>query len=55
MIGVSMRVTPNALMFAFLVALTTAEAETHRFTPTSYFNTFSFAHPPVLRIRPGIA
>ena len=43
----------NALMFAFLVALTTAEAETHRFTPTSYFNTFSFAHPPVLRIRPG--
>ena len=32
----------NALMFAFLVALTTAEAETHRFTPTSYFNTFSF-------------
>ena len=37
----------NALMFAFLVALTTAEAETHRFTPTSYFNTFSFAHPPV--------
>jgi amidase len=28
-------------------------AETHRFTPTQYFNTFSFAHPPVLRIKPG--
>jgi acetamidase/formamidase len=28
-------------------------AETHRFEPTQFHNTFSFAHPPVLRIKPG--
>lgn len=27
--------------------------ETHHFDPTTYRNTFSFAHEPVLRIRPG--
>lgn len=30
-----------------------AAAETHRFRPEKYYNTFSFAHEPVLRIRPG--
>ena len=29
------------------------QGETHKFTPTRYHNTFSFAHSPVLRIRPG--
>jgi acetamidase/formamidase len=28
-------------------------AETHRFEPKKYYNTFSFAHPPVLHIEPG--
>jgi amidase len=28
-------------------------AETHRFTPQTYYNTYSSAHPPALRIRPG--
>jgi acetamidase/formamidase len=28
-------------------------AETYRFVPTTYHNTFSFAHAPVLRIKPG--
>lgn len=28
-------------------------AETHRFEPTVFHNTFSFAHPPVLHIKPG--
>ena len=28
-------------------------AETHRFVPTTFHNTFSFAHAPVLRIKPG--
>src|SRR2546423_15202438 len=28
-------------------------AETHRFTPTVYYTTYSFAHPPALRIKPG--
>jgi amidase len=28
-------------------------AETHRFTPTVYYPTYSFAHPPALRIKAG--
>ena len=28
-------------------------SETHRFTPTVYYSTYSFAHPPALRIKPG--
>jgi amidase len=28
-------------------------AETHQFTPTTYYTTYSFAHPPALRIKPG--
>ena len=30
-----------------------AFAETHRFEPTEFYNTFSGAHKPVLRIKPG--
>jgi acetamidase/formamidase len=30
-----------------------ASADTHRFVPDRFYNTFSFAHPPVLRIKPG--
>jgi acetamidase/formamidase len=30
-----------------------AGAETHQFVPTRFFNTFSFAHAPVLKIRSG--
>jgi amidase len=29
------------------------EAETHRFIPQKFYNTYSFAHPPALRIKPG--
>ena len=37
-----------------IVALpVTMAAETHRFTPTVYYPTYSFAHPPALRIKPG--
>lgn len=28
-------------------------SETHRFIPQRFYNTFSFAHPPALRIKPG--
>jgi len=28
-------------------------AETHRFTPTMFYNTWSASHPPALRIKPG--
>ncbi len=27
--------------------------QTHRFVPDRFYNTYSFAHPPVLRIKPG--
>ncbi len=30
-----------------------AAGETHYFEPTHYYNTFSFAHAPALRIKPG--
>src|SRR6202789_3907937 len=37
-----------------MLALTvTGFAETHRFEPTDFYNTFSGAHKPVLRIKPG--
>ena len=28
-------------------------ADTHTFVPTAFYNTYSFAHPPALRIKPG--
>jgi acetamidase/formamidase len=31
----------------------TIVAETHRFTPTVYYGTYSYAHPPALRLKPG--
>src|SRR5262252_2933656 len=30
-----------------------ARAETHQFTPSVYYTTYSFAHPPALRIKSG--
>jgi acetamidase/formamidase len=36
-----------------LMGCASASAETHRFSPMTYYNTFSFAHPPALRIKPG--
>ena len=32
---------------------TSQSPETHRFTPTQFYTTYSFAHPPALRIKPG--
>jgi acetamidase/formamidase len=29
------------------------DAETHTFVPTTFYTTYSFAHPPALRIKPG--
>jgi acetamidase/formamidase len=46
--------------FTFALAVTVAagvpapaSGDTHRFVPDRFYNTFSFAHPPVLRIKPG--
>ncbi|MEZ5362027.1 MAG: hypothetical protein R2748_06695 [Bryobacterales bacterium] len=36
-----------------LLTFMSASAETHRFEPKRYHNTFSFAHEPVLRVKPG--
>src|SRR5438876_5324196 len=34
-------------------AAASLNAETHRFIPEKFYNTYSFAHPPALRIKPG--
>lgn len=46
---------PFTFALALVVATTSTalRAETHRFVPTVFFNTYSFAHPPVLRIKSG--
>jgi amidase len=34
-------------------SVATQAPQTHRFTPTQFYTTYSFAHPPALRIAPG--
>ena len=46
-------VTATAGVLAVSVAIGAQTPVTHRFTPQRFYNTFSFAHPPALRIRPG--
>ena len=51
-------ITSLSFSVAFVGVRTLAEAgqatgKTHQFTATEYYNTFSFAHPPALRISPG--
>src|SRR5512132_332098 len=45
------------VIFTFVLIATAgavaARADTHRFVPTAFYNTYSFAHPPALRIKPG--
>ncbi|MFC1557901.1 acetamidase/formamidase family protein [candidate division KSB1 bacterium] len=38
---------------SFCCELPKEAGKTHYFEPTHYYSTFSFAHPPVLRIKPG--
>jgi acetamidase/formamidase len=46
--------TASAVIAAGIaLSATHANAETHRFMPTQFYNTFSAAHPPVLRIASG--
>src|SRR5580658_9169087 len=40
-------------LLLILALAATGVAETHRFEPTKFYNTFSGAHDPVLRIKPG--
>jgi len=46
-----MKIVP-ALILALGLAVA-AFGETHRFEPKEFYNTFSGAHPPALRIKPG--
>src|SRR5260370_40355534 len=50
-----MRIKASALLITFCLVANSApvRAETHSFTPTRFYNTWSVAHPPALRIRPG--
>jgi amidase len=41
------------LVVCLAVACSPIAAETHRFIPDKFYNTYSFAHPPALRIKPG--
>src|SRR5262252_4108644 len=36
-----------------LVVMPLHAAETHRFVPDKFYNTYSFAHPPALHVKPG--
>src|SRR3984957_5649226 len=41
------------VLLLMLAMTATSFAETYRFEPTEFYNTFSGAHKPVLRIKPG--
>jgi acetamidase/formamidase len=41
------------VLLAAPVALQGRAAQTHRFVPERFYNTYSFAHPPVLHVAPG--
>ena len=46
---------PSAFVCAsILLAISpVVRAETHQFIPSVFYTTYSFAHPPALRIKPG--
>jgi amidase len=44
---------PVVVFVAVGVASARMAADTHTFVPTTFYNTYSFAHPPALRIKPG--
>src|ERR1700730_7465413 len=48
-----MRLFTLALVVLLLVSSSGISAETHRYMPEKFYNTYSFAHPPALRIKPG--
>ena len=48
-----MRVRPLALVPILVLAANLVSADTHQFIPTVFYTTYSFAHPPAQRIKPG--
>ena len=43
----------TVIVTAAAASLGSQSPQTHRFTPTPFYTTYSFAHPPALRIKPG--
>src|SRR5438270_3879376 len=50
-----MTTTLRVFRVATIVSAVSARltADTQTFVPTAFYNTYSFAHPPALRIKPG--
>lgn len=48
-----MRALASIGLGLLIVVELSAQGATHRFVPTQFYNTFSHAHPPALRIKPG--
>ena len=48
-----MKTSHFAIVLVMVARCVSLGAETHRFTPTQFYNTWSAAHPPALRIKPG--
>lgn len=48
-----MRAPLTLALLVTLVAAPPLAADTHRFAPTQFYNTYSFAHPPALRLKAG--
>jgi len=49
----TMKMTSWLIAIGLAAGCTNAAAETHRFAPTQFYNTWSAAHPPALRIKAG--
>lgn len=48
-----MRLSSAVVATVMVGASVHVRAETHQFVPSQFYNTFSAAHPPALRIKPG--
>src|SRR3954463_12142020 len=48
-----MKIFAASILATALMSPARLSAETHQFIPTIFYNTYSFAHPPALRIKPG--
>jgi len=48
-----MRLFMCTFVVSVIAASSVVVGDTHRFVPDKFYNTYSFAHPPALRIKPG--
>jgi amidase len=48
-----MRLFMWTLVVSVIATSSVLVGDTHRFVPDKFYNTYSFAHPPALRIKPG--